>query len=55
MGKVRKDFTREFKIEAMRISYQTDKTFDKFAKDMGISCGQANSIRSHDRVASPRS
>jgi transposase len=37
MGKVRRDFTREFKIEAARLSYQTGKTQDEFAEDMGIS------------------
>jgi len=37
MGKVRRDFTREFKIEAVRLSHQTDKTLDEFAEDMGIS------------------
>ena len=37
MGKVRRDFTREFKIEAVRLSHHTDKTLDEFAEDMGIS------------------
>ena len=37
MGKVRRDFTREFKIEAVRLSYQTEKTLGEFAEDMGIS------------------
>ena len=37
MGKVRRDFTREFKIEAVRLSHQTDKTLDEFGEDMNIS------------------
>ena len=37
MGKVRRSYTREFKIETARLSYQTDKTLDEFAADIGIS------------------
>ena len=36
MGKTRKDYTREFKVEAVRLSHQTDKTLDEFAADLGI-------------------
>ena len=46
MGKVRRDFTREFKIEAVRLSHQTDKTVGEFAEDMGISRSSLSRWRS---------
>jgi transposase-like protein len=46
MGKVRRDFTREFKIEGVRLSYQTDKSLDEFAEDMGISRSSLSRWRS---------
>ena len=49
MGKVRRDFTREFKIEAVRLSHQTDKTLDEFADDMGISRSSLSRWRSEFR------
>lgn len=49
MGKVRRDFTREFKIEAVRLSHQTDKTLDEFAEDMGISRSSLSRWRSEFR------
>ena len=49
MGKVRRAFTREFKIEAVRLSYQTDKTLDEFAEDMGISRSSLSRWRSEFR------
>jgi transposase len=49
MGKVRRDFTREFKIETVRLSYQTNKTLDEFAEDMGISRSSLSRWRSEFR------
>lgn len=49
MGKVRRAFTREFKIEAVRLSYQTDKTLDEYAEDMGISRSSLSRWRSEFR------
>lgn len=49
MGKVRREFTREFKIETVRLSYQTNKTLDEFADDMGISRSSLSRWRSEFR------
>jgi transposase len=49
MGKVRRDFTREFKIDAVQLSDQTDKTLDEFAEDMGISRSSLSRWRSEFR------
>ena len=49
MSKVRRDFTREFKIETVRLSYQTNKTLDEFAEDMGISRSSLSRWRSEFR------
>jgi transposase len=49
MGKLRRDFTREFKIETVRLSHQTDKTLGEFAEDMGISRSSLSRWRSEFR------
>jgi transposase len=49
MGKVRRDFTREFKIETVRLSHQTDKPLEEFAADMGISRSSLSRWRSEFR------
>ncbi len=40
-----KQFTREFKIEAVKLSYQTDKPISAFIKDLGISRSSLNRWR----------
>ena len=42
MGKA---YTREFKIEAVKLSYQTDKPLDELAADLGISRSSLNRWR----------
>ena len=49
IGKVGRDFTREFKIEAGRLSHQTEKTLDELAEDMGISRSSISRWRSEFR------
>lgn len=46
MGKIRREFTREFKVETVRLSYQTDKKLDAFADDLGISRSSLSRWRS---------
>jgi transposase len=40
-----KSYTREFKVEAVRLSYQTDKSMDELAADLGISRSSLNCWR----------
>jgi transposase len=40
-----KQFTREFKIETVRLSYQTDMRLDEFAASVGISRSSLNRWR----------
>jgi len=40
-----KSYTREFKVEAVRLSYQTDKSMDELAADLGISRSSLNRLR----------
>lgn len=40
-----KTYTREFKIEAVRLSYQTEKPLDELAADLGISRSSLNRWR----------
>lgn len=38
-------YTREFKVEAVKLSYQTDKPLDNLARDLGISRSSLNRWR----------
>lgn len=40
-----KSYTREFKVEAVRLSYQTDKSMDELAADLSISRSSLNRWR----------
>ena len=40
-----KSYSREFKIEAVRLSYQTEKPLDDLAADLGISRSSLNRWR----------
>jgi transposase len=40
-----KAYAREFKIEAVKLSYQTDKTLDELATNLGISRSSLNRWR----------
>lgn len=40
-----KSYTREFKIEAVKLSYQTDRPLDELAADLGISRSSLNRWR----------
>jgi transposase-like protein len=40
-----KQYTREFKVETVRLSHQTDKKLDDFAASVGISRSSLNRWR----------
>jgi transposase len=49
MKKNRKTYTREFKIEAVKLSYNSDKNVDDIAESLGISKSSLHRWRSEFR------
>ena len=37
MSKKRRQYTREFKVEAAKLSYNSDKSVEEMADDLGVS------------------
>jgi transposase len=50
MGSRRQKYTREFKIEAAKLSYNSDKPVEEIAKDLGVSQSSLNRWRSEYRA-----
>ena len=50
MSKTRRKYTREFKVEAAKLSYNSDKPVEQIAKDLGISQSSLNRWRSEYRA-----
>ena len=50
MSKRRRQYTREFKIEAAKLSYNSDKPVEQIAKDLGVSQSSLNRWRSEYRA-----
>lgn len=49
MAKQRRQFTREFKIEAVRLSTNSGKTIDAVAKELGVPYNTLNRWRKEHR------
>ncbi len=45
MSKTRRKYTREFKVEAAKLSYNSDKPVEQIAKDLGVSQSSLNRWR----------
>ena len=50
MSKRRRQYTREFKVEAAKLSYNSDKPVEQIAKDLGVSQSSLNRWRSEYRA-----
>jgi len=50
MSSKRRQYTREFKIEAAKLSYNSDKPVEEIAKDLGVSQSSLNRWRSEYRA-----
>ena len=50
MGSTRQTYTREFKIEAARLSYNSDKPVTEIAESLGVSQSSLNRWRSEYRA-----
>ena len=50
MSSTRRTYTREFKIEAAKLSYNSDKPVEEIAEDLGISQSSLNRWRREYRV-----
>ena len=50
MGSTRQTYTREFKIEAAKLSYSSDKPVEEIAEDLGVSQSSLNRWRREYRV-----
>ncbi len=45
MSTYRKTYTREFKVEAVRLSYDSDTSVEQLALDLGVSSSSLNRWR----------
>ena len=53
MSTHRKTYTREFKVEAVRLTYENDTSVEQLAADLGVSSSSLHSVqRSYVRTAS---
>jgi transposase len=50
MSCTRRTYTREFKIEAAKLSYNSDKPVEEIAKNLGVSQSSLNRWRSEYRA-----
>lgn len=50
MCSTRRKYTREFKIEAAKLSYNSDKPVEQIAEDLGVSQSSLNRWRSEFRA-----
>ena len=50
MSKRRRQYTREFKVEAAKLSYNSDKPVEQIAKDLGVSQSSLTRWRSEYRA-----
>ena len=50
MSSTRQTYTREFKIEAAKLSYNSDKPVEEIAKNLGVSQSSLNRWRSEYRA-----
>jgi len=50
MSSTRRKYTREFKIEAAKLSYNSDKPVEKIAEDLGVSQSSLNRWRGEYRA-----
>lgn len=50
MGKRRRDYSREFKIEAVQLMERSDKSTQELAKDLGVSTSSLNRWRREYRA-----
>ena len=50
MSKRRRQYTREFKVEAAKLSYNSEKPVEQIAKDLGVSQSSLNRWRSEYRA-----
>ena len=45
MSTHRKTYTREFKVEAVRLTYENDTSVEQLAADLGISSSSLHSVQ----------
>ena len=50
MSSIRRTYTREFKIEAAKLSYNSDKLVEEIAENLGVSQSSLNRWRREYRV-----
>lgn len=50
MSSTRRKYTREFKIEAAKLSYNSDKPVEEIAKNLGVSQSRLNRWRKEYRT-----
>ena len=50
MSSTRRKYTREFKIEAAKLSYNSDKPVEQIAEDLGVSESSLNRWRREFRA-----
>ena len=50
MSSIRRTYTREFKIEAARLSYNSDKSVEEIAESLGVSQSSLNRWRREYRA-----
>ena len=50
MSRTRRTYTREFKIEAAKLSYNSDKPVEEIAQDLGVSQSSLNRWRQEYRA-----
>lgn len=50
MSSTRRTYTREFRIEAAKLSYSSDKPVEEIAEDLGVSQSSLNRWRREYRV-----
>lgn len=50
MSKTRRQYTREFKVEAAKLSYNSDKPVEQIARDLGVSQSSLNRWRNEYRA-----
>jgi len=50
MSRIRRTYTREFKMEAAKLSYDSDKSVEELAEDMGVGQSSLNRWRGEFRA-----